>query len=60
MDNFFRSGSFADDLKVRTLLNDYLSDEEKGMTAGRNPISSINEILRESRFYRDRGKVYMI
>lgn len=27
------------------------------MTAGRNPISSINEILRESKFYRDRGKV---
>ncbi|EJD03693.1 uncharacterized protein FOMMEDRAFT_81678 [Fomitiporia mediterranea MF3/22] len=42
--------------EVRTLLNDYLSDEEKGMTAGRNPISSINEILRESKFFRDRGK----
>ncbi|KAI5124169.1 hypothetical protein M0805_000977 [Coniferiporia weirii] len=42
--------------EVRTLLSDYLSDEEKGMAAGRNPISSINEILRESKFYRDRGK----
>ncbi|THH09197.1 hypothetical protein EW145_g2188 [Phellinidium pouzarii] len=42
--------------EVRTLLNDYLSDEEKGMAVGRNPISSINEILRDSKFYRDRGK----
>ncbi|KAL5535762.1 SEC8 [Sanghuangporus sanghuang] len=42
--------------EVRTLLNDYLSDEEKGRTAGRNPISSINEILREAKFNRDRGK----
>lgn len=43
--------------KVRTLLNDYLSDEDKGTAVGRNPVSSINEILRESRFNRERGKV---
>ncbi|OAX44421.1 hypothetical protein K503DRAFT_678876 [Rhizopogon vinicolor AM-OR11-026] len=42
--------------EVRTLLYDYLTDEEQSSVAGRNPISSINEILREGRFTRDRQK----
>ncbi|TDL28204.1 hypothetical protein BD410DRAFT_818641 [Rickenella mellea] len=42
--------------EVRTLLNDYLSDEEKGAAPGRNPISSINEVLREGKFTRDKNK----
>ena len=42
---------------MRTLLDDYLSDEEKGAAAGRNPVSSINEVLREAKFLRDRNKV---
>ncbi|KAG1757763.1 Sec8 exocyst complex component-specific domain-containing protein [Suillus lakei] len=42
--------------EVRTLLHDYLTDEEQGSVAGRNPISSINEVLREGRFTRDKQK----
>lgn len=36
---------------------DYLTDEGKGSVSGRNPISSINEILRDGKFARDRTKV---
>ncbi|KAF9229101.1 hypothetical protein BS17DRAFT_771020 [Gyrodon lividus] len=42
--------------EVRTLLHDYLTDEERSAVAGRNPITSINEALREGRFTRDRFK----
>ncbi|KII94197.1 hypothetical protein PLICRDRAFT_171865 [Plicaturopsis crispa FD-325 SS-3] len=42
--------------EVRTLLYDYLTDEEQGAVSGRNPISSINEILREGKFTRDKTK----
>ncbi|KAI0048336.1 hypothetical protein FA95DRAFT_1558105 [Auriscalpium vulgare] len=42
--------------EVRTLLNDYLTDEEQGAMSGRNPISSINDVLREGRFGRDKSK----
>ncbi|KAG2120691.1 Sec8 exocyst complex component-specific domain-containing protein [Suillus discolor] len=42
--------------EVRALLHDYLTDEEQGSVAGRNPISSINEVLREGRFTRDKQK----
>ncbi|KXN85672.1 putative exocyst complex component sec8 [Leucoagaricus sp. SymC.cos] len=42
--------------EVRTLINDYVIDERRGLVSGRNPISSINEILREGRFSRDKGK----
>ncbi|KAI0756775.1 Sec8 exocyst complex component-specific domain-containing protein [Daedaleopsis nitida] len=42
--------------EVRTLLSDYITDEEQGAVSGRNPISSISEILREGRFNRDKGK----
>lgn len=45
------------DSQIRTLLHDYLTDEEQSSVAGRNPISSINEILREGRFTRDKQKV---
>lgn len=38
------------------MLHDYLTDEERGSVAGRNPISSINEILREGKFNRDKSK----
>jgi hypothetical protein len=43
--------------QVRTLVNDYLTDEEQGVMSGRNPISSINDVLREARFSRDKSKV---
>lgn len=43
--------------QIRTLLNDYITDEEQGVVSGRNPISSINEVLREGRYVRDRSKV---
>lgn len=44
-------------LQVRTLIYDYLMDENQGLVSGRNPISSINEILRDGKLTRDRGKV---
>ncbi|KAF5384828.1 hypothetical protein D9615_001370 [Tricholomella constricta] len=43
-------------MEVRTLIHDYLTDEDQGSVSGRNPISSINEILREGKFTRDKGK----
>ncbi|KNZ74114.1 putative exocyst complex component sec8 [Termitomyces sp. J132] len=42
--------------EVRTLIYDYLTDEDQGSVSGRNPISSINEILQDGKFIRDRGK----
>ncbi|KIY62642.1 exocyst complex component sec8 [Cylindrobasidium torrendii FP15055 ss-10] len=42
--------------EIRTLLHDYLTNEEQGAVSGRNPVSSINEILRDGRFTRDRTK----
>ncbi|KAL1737539.1 Sec8 exocyst complex component-specific domain-containing protein [Schizophyllum commune] len=43
--------------EIRTLLHDYLTDEEQGAASGRNPISSINEMLRDSKFNtRDKSK----
>ena len=47
-------------VQVRTLLNDYITDEEQGVVSGRNPISSINEVLRdvqEGKYNRDKLKV---
>jgi hypothetical protein len=48
---------FRSILQVRTLLNDYITDEEQGVVSGRNPISSINEVLREGKYNRDKSKV---
>ncbi|KAF4623818.1 hypothetical protein D9613_002144 [Agrocybe pediades] len=42
--------------EVQTLISDYLTDEQQGSVSGRNPISSINEILRDGKFNRDRIK----
>ncbi|KAL5639427.1 hypothetical protein ACGC1H_006810 [Rhizoctonia solani] len=42
--------------EVRNLLHEHITDEGSGATAGRNPISSINEILRTGKFGRDRSK----
>ncbi|CCL98507.1 uncharacterized protein FIBRA_00506 [Fibroporia radiculosa] len=42
--------------EVRTLISDYVTDEEQGTVSGRNPISSINEVLREGKFNRDKTK----
>ncbi|EEB91488.1 hypothetical protein MPER_10142 [Moniliophthora perniciosa FA553] len=41
---------------VRTLIYDYLTSEEEGNIASRNPVTSINEILRDGRFSRDKTK----
>lgn len=46
--------------KVRTLIQDYLTDEQQGSAASRNPINSINEILRDGKFNRDRFKVNLL
>ncbi|KAH9948198.1 Sec8 exocyst complex component-specific domain-containing protein [Amylocystis lapponica] len=42
--------------ELRTLLSDYVTDEEQGAVTGRNPVSSINEVLREGKFSRDKSK----
>ncbi|KAF8807754.1 hypothetical protein BYT27DRAFT_7189848 [Phlegmacium glaucopus] len=42
--------------EVRTLIQTYLTDEQQGSSSSRNPISSINEILRDGKFNRDRNK----
>ncbi|KAI8990488.1 Sec8 exocyst complex component-specific domain-containing protein [Trametes punicea] len=42
--------------EIRTLISDYITDEEQGAISGRNPISSINEVLRDGRISRDKGK----
>ncbi|CAE7124304.1 unnamed protein product [Rhizoctonia solani] len=42
--------------EVRNLLHEHITDEGSGATAGRNPISSINEILRTGKFGRDKSK----
>ncbi|KAI0347837.1 Sec8 exocyst complex component-specific domain-containing protein [Trametopsis cervina] len=42
--------------EIRTLLNDYITDGEQGVVSGRNPISSINEVLRSGRYFRDKSK----
>jgi hypothetical protein len=47
-------------IKVRTLIQTYLTDEQQGSSSSRNPISSINEILRDGKFNRDRNKVYSL
>ncbi|TFK77269.1 hypothetical protein BDN72DRAFT_784268 [Pluteus cervinus] len=42
--------------EIRTLIRDYLTNEEQGSASRRNPISSINETLREGKFGRDKIK----
>ncbi|KAF5374943.1 hypothetical protein D9758_000454 [Tetrapyrgos nigripes] len=42
--------------EIKTLIYDYLTGEEEGNLSGRNPISSINEVLQDGRFSRDRTK----
>ncbi|EIW86882.1 exocyst complex component sec8 [Coniophora puteana RWD-64-598 SS2] len=42
--------------QVRTLLEDYLIDEEQSVVGGRSSIASISDTLREGRYLRDRSK----
>ncbi|KAG8937024.1 hypothetical protein FRC02_008131 [Tulasnella sp. 418] len=42
--------------QMRSLLKEYLAAEEAGTGAGRNPLTSIADVLRESRYSRDRNK----
>ncbi|KAJ8509424.1 hypothetical protein ONZ45_g8399 [Pleurotus djamor] len=42
--------------EVRTLISEYINDEQQGTSSARNPVSSINEILREGKFIRDKSK----
>ncbi|KAJ1028347.1 hypothetical protein NDA18_003011 [Ustilago nuda] len=42
-------------MEVRTLLHDYLMDDE-GASGVRNAVVSVNDVLRDHRFGRDRGK----
>ena len=43
--------------QVRTLLHEYLTEDEDGSIASRNPITSVNEILRNGKIGRDNLKV---
>lgn len=43
--------------EVSSLIRDYLVDEQQGSAAKRNPIASINEVLRDGKFNRDKVKV---
>jgi len=43
-------------VEIRTLLYDYVTGSGQGMTSGRNPISSISDVLREGRNNRDKSK----
>lgn len=43
--------------QIRTLLRDYLVDQEQGMTSGRRPVASINEVLKDGKSGRDKGRV---
>jgi exocyst complex component 4 len=45
------------DPQMRTLLNDYITDAEQSTIATVNPVSSINEVLRDGRLVRDKTKV---
>ncbi|KAF9076098.1 Sec8 exocyst complex component-specific domain-containing protein [Rhodocollybia butyracea] len=45
-------------VEMKTLIYDYLTNEDEGIMSGRNPISSINEILRDGRFSRDKTKSF--
>ncbi len=42
--------------EVRTLLNNYLTDEVQGSALDRHPLMSINEILRDGKIARDKQK----
>jgi len=42
--------------EVLTLLREYITDDDQGSTASRNPISSINEVLRGGKSLRDKSK----
>ncbi|KAK6906905.1 hypothetical protein I203_100894 [Kwoniella mangroviensis CBS 8507] len=42
--------------EVRTLLRTYLTDESQGSTLDRHPIPTINEVLRDGKWGRDRQK----
>ncbi|KAG8889462.1 hypothetical protein FRB98_004147 [Tulasnella sp. 332] len=42
--------------EIRTLLRDYLVDQDQGATSGRRPIISINDVLKDGRSGRDRGR----
>lgn len=43
-------------VEVRTLLHEYLMDETQSPTSRRNNMISINEVLRQGTFHRDRSK----
>ncbi|PWN33264.1 uncharacterized protein FA14DRAFT_147041 [Meira miltonrushii] len=42
--------------EVRTLLHEHLVDESEGSSARRNAVVSVNEVLRQGSFQRDRSK----
>ncbi|KAI5455480.1 exocyst subunit, variant 2 [Naganishia albida] len=43
--------------EVRTLMHDYLTDQDRGSDANSKPLTSINDVLRDSKLARDRHKV---
>ncbi|KAJ9101966.1 hypothetical protein QFC20_005115 [Naganishia adeliensis] len=43
--------------EVRTLMHDYLTDQDRGSDANSKPLTSVNEVLRDSKLARDRHKV---
>lgn len=42
---------------MRSLLHDYLTDDQSGTVSSRNPIASVNEVLRAAKTSRDHTKV---
>jgi exocyst complex component 4 len=42
------------------LIRDYLIVEQQGSSASRNPIASINEVLRDGKFNRERVKISIV
>jgi exocyst complex component 4 len=42
--------------EVRTLLRDYLTSEDSSLASTRNPIASVNDVLRDGKTQRDRTK----
>lgn len=45
------------DIQVRTLMHDYLTDQDRGSDANIKPLTTINDVLRHSKSARDRHKV---
>ena len=46
--------------QVRTLMHDYLTDHDRGSDLNVKPMTSVNDVLRDSKAARDRNKVRLL